>query len=163
LLNHLKKIRRKITFLLKWVIIIIFLMLISIVSFQIVARYFTSYSISRQSFSTEISGYLLVYLTFLGASLATERDEHMRIDFFVELLSKKIQRIFKYFTNLVYFLVCLVLFVQSIDSTIFSFKLGSFFDTLPIPVWIIYFVFPLAFILMMIFILIDSLIYIKEE
>lgn len=45
------------------------------------------------AWSEEISRYLMIWLTFLGATLAIEKKAHPRVEIFVELLPRRIKQV----------------------------------------------------------------------
>ncbi len=65
------------------------LALICIISFaNVIVRYLTNASFA---FTEEISIFLLVVMTFIGASAAFAKGEHIRISFFVDRLPRRLQ------------------------------------------------------------------------
>lgn len=66
--------------------------LICLISFaNVIARYFTNISFA---FTEEYSVFLLVFMTFVGASAGFAANEHIRITFFVNRVSRPVKQLF---------------------------------------------------------------------
>lgn len=65
---------------------LVLLVMVFIVFSNVLSRYFLNISIS---WSEEISRFMLVWLVFLGAALAYEKDEHLSLDILMRYLPKK--------------------------------------------------------------------------
>jgi len=163
MIRSLRNIKEKTGKILEWTLAFIFFSLIFVVGIQILSRFLPILFLSKQMFSTELTSYLLVYLTFFGAALATKRNEHLNISFLLESLSERSQLIIKYFNRLIYLLVAIVLGIISFNAMLCSVRLGTMCDTIPVPVWIIYAVFPLAFVLMTLFTFIDIILELNVD
>jgi TRAP-type C4-dicarboxylate transport system permease small subunit len=80
----------------------------------------------------------------------------MAISYFFEKFSITSQIFIKHLSNIIYLGVGIFLAAVSIKSASFSFMLGTMCDTIPVPVGVIYLAFPIAFILMTIFVLLQT-------
>jgi len=60
---------------------------LTIISFQVILRYFFS---SPLPWPEEVTTSLLVWITFLGGSIVTRREEHIKVTYFVEFLPKRV-------------------------------------------------------------------------
>jgi len=75
----------------------------------------------RNIFETGISWadpmlrYTVLWLAFIGASIATRENRHINIDVLTRLLSPKLKKIVSVLTNLFALSVCLILLKSSID------------------------------------------------
>lgn len=91
------------------IIIGILLAVMSIVIFmQVVFRYIVGSSLS---WSEEFGRYLLVYLSFLGASVAVKRNSHIGIEFIVKLLPRSVAKVTEWVAkvlSLIFFLIMIV-------------------------------------------------------
>jgi len=72
--------------------IIIFLFVILLTISQVVSRYFLKLPIA---FSEEVSRFLFIWISFLGAAMVMKDDEHIRLDIITEKLSPFGQLILK--------------------------------------------------------------------
>lgn len=59
--------------------------------------------------------YIVLWLAFIGASIATHEDRHINIDVLTRLLNLRLKRLSSIFTNTFALIVCLILFKASID------------------------------------------------
>ncbi len=96
-----------------WIVVILTLALSILMAVGVFYRYVLNNSIY---WSGEVSRYLLVYITFLGATVAYKRGAHVGIDILVERFSKPIR---KFISLLI--IVCFIVFWSII--LIKSFKL----------------------------------------
>jgi C4-dicarboxylate transporter DctQ subunit len=67
------------------------------ISYEVVLRYFFSRSLT---WVTPYSEFSLVYLTFLGAPLLLQRNEHVNLEFVVSLLAPKNQILLTVITSI---------------------------------------------------------------
>jgi TRAP-type C4-dicarboxylate transport system permease small subunit len=72
----------------------------------------------------QISGTLLLYITFLGAAWVLRREEHVAIDLLVAGRSPKVRRRFHVVSSILGALVCLVLTVAGTLEVIGSWQRG---------------------------------------
>ena len=70
------------------------------------------------TWSQEITLFLMVYLCFFAADVAFYRDNHIKVDFFVERMSDKKAKIFNAIIQAVIIIVLLMVFRYSINSVI---------------------------------------------
>lgn len=89
---------KKIKLALQWVCAFTLVMLVIVLTMQIINRNFFGKSFT---WAEELAGICMIYLTFLGSSLATLNNSNTRIDFFIRLLPDKGPKIM----NIVSFLV----------------------------------------------------------
>ena len=76
------------------------------ICYEVVLRYFL---FSPLTWVTEISEYILLYATFLGAPWALKKEAHVKVDIVLARLGFKTQRIVNMATSLIGIGVCLVL------------------------------------------------------
>lgn len=72
----------------------------------------------------QISGTLLLYITFLGAAWVLRREEHVTIDLLVTRLSPKVQRWMNVFNSILGALICLILTIYGTLEVINSWQRG---------------------------------------
>jgi len=90
----------------------------------------------------DVTRYILVYLTFLGASNILRTDDHIIIDVVIERLSPEIRRILNIVTSILGAIACLTVFLFSFATTWEHFRSGVLVvDPIEIPKYI-----PLAII-----------------
>jgi len=76
------------------------------ICYEVVVRYF---HLQPPTWVTEITEYLLLYITFLGAPWVLKEDGHVRVDIVIGRLAGKTQKAFDFATSLVGMLICGVL------------------------------------------------------
>ena len=76
------------------------------ICYEVVLRYFL---FSPLTWVTEISEYILLYATFLGAPWVLKREGHVKVDIILARLSAKNRKIMNIVTSIIGVGVCLVL------------------------------------------------------
>lgn len=121
----------------------ILVLLIAIIIFQdVIRRYILN---DPSSWSLDLCGFLLVYVVFLSISPTLESGNHVSVDLINEILSEKMQKIFK---NIVYLLIIvfgIVFFMKILNYTIniaASNRIST--SNIPIPLIYVYFIAPIG-------------------
>lgn len=125
-------------------VILILLGLTAVVTLQIIARVF----FEAFSWTEELSRYLLVWSTFLGASMGFKRGSHVAITFVVNLFSagpRKWLSILIHALALLFFLVGIVYGIQMIQQQVYQIS-----PAMGLSMRIVYLAIPLGFATMMI-------------
>lgn len=129
---------------------------------QVIFRYVFKESLS---WSEELARYLFIWLTFIGASIATREKTHINVAMFIDnIKSAKTKKIFVIFANLLSmaFLGVLTYYGFSIATQILQFKQVS--SSMPfLYVGIVYFAVPLGSLLMFLNLIEINLAVIKGE
>ena len=128
-----------------WLIKIILVLMVLTTALQIICRVF----FSALSWSEELTRYLLVWSTFLGAGCVFKTHGHISVLVFQNLLSPQIKKGIKVLVNL----LCLLLFGI---AAFYGFKYMSMqgnqlSSSLRIPMKYIYFSIPLGFSMMIVY------------
>lgn len=118
---------------------------------QVVSRMF-NYSIPG---TEELSRLLIVWLTFLGTSLAVHEKMNLSVNYFVKLVSEKIQ-------NIIYIIVSLLIITFFCILVFYGFKLtlgamSTSSSTLNLPMGLFYLAIPLSSLFSIFFMLINIL------
>ena len=96
------------------IICFIVISLTIILSILMAAGVFYRYVLNNSIYwAGEVSRYLLVYITFLGATIAYKRGAHVGIDIIVERLSKKVKVFFHYLITLTFIIFWLIILIKS--------------------------------------------------
>jgi TRAP-type C4-dicarboxylate transport system permease small subunit len=107
---------------------------IFLISFgNVVARYATSASFA---FTEEFSVFLLVFMTFVGASAAFATNEHIRITFFVERMPPVLRWLAEMVTLIATTLMFALILWYGAEVTFDEWKWGETSPGLGYPVWI---------------------------
>ena len=93
-----------------FIVIVLTLVLSILMAVGVFYRYVLNNSIY---WSGEVSRYLLVYITFLGATIAYKRGAHVGIDIIVERFSKKVRKIFHYVIHLTFIVFWIIILIKS--------------------------------------------------
>jgi TRAP-type transport system small permease protein len=117
---------------------LLFLIVIA-VSLSLVTRYFFFYPLN---FSDQLSKYLLIWLSFLGASLGVKYGSHIAIDMFIKNLSKANRKFILIVVDLLisFFLILLIYygFQFALSAKLFNdplvFGLNMMYPYLSVPV-----------------------------
>lgn len=96
----------------------------------------------------EFGRYILLYSTFIGAGIAIKSDEHPRMTAIIAILPEKIGYIVKIIGDLICAVILLVLDYYAWIQVINVFVRGTRTSTLPLPMWIVYAILPVAMIIM---------------
>lgn len=147
----LKKTTRWITKALELFCLISMLGLAAIVTLQIVSRWM---HISLP-WTEELARFLLVWLTFLGCTLAIYRKSHLSVNFLVEMMPKKLQKVCNLFTRLVMvvFFTLLVFYGFRLSAV----SMQNMSTSLNWPMGIVYAVLPFSALLADYYIILDML------
>ena len=89
--------------------------------------------------------HLVLWITFLGASLASKSSNHIRIDianrFFPEKLKPAVQAVVDFFSTA----ICAILAIASYRFLMTEKEFGTSFGMTEIPVWILELIIPIGF------------------
>ncbi|QZY53803.1 TRAP transporter small permease [Crassaminicella profunda] len=103
---------------------------------------------SSTSWAEELVKYLMIWITFIGASICVRRGAHVSIDFFYEYLSIKNKKIVAIIIHGIGFIFSCMMIFYGIKVINFIFNMGQVSPALQIPMWIPYLAIPLGFVLM---------------
>ena len=122
-----------------------------IISYEVFLRYV----INRPTiWAIDLSRYILVYATFMGAIRCLKKNEHIAIDIVISRVSPKVQVPLNIFSSILGGLACLILFVFSAVTTWDHFRRGlHVIDPIEIPKFIPLAIIPIgAFFLFLVFV-----------
>lgn len=129
----------------KYLSILLFLTMLSVLSIQIICRYFFSIAIP---WTEELSRWLYIYIVFIGASEAISRRDHIAIDIVPNRISKRANLILDVFIHGIFAVIAIIivhrgyLFAERMD------RLGSI--TMDVQMSALYAAIPLGFVLVFI-------------
>lgn len=149
MLRLLQRIEQGMDAVLQRVLFLGMIALIGVMTLQIVSRVF----FSATSWSEELARFLLVWMSFLGATLAYQRGRHIAVTFLVELMPPWAQRVCRAATALVgigFLLVLVVVGYQYMQMQ--SFQSSA---SLRIPMNYVYSVIPVSAAVMIWYALVD--------
>ncbi len=128
------------------VLIGIMLLIMSLLAFlQVITRYVFFYSII---WSEEVTRYLMVWLTFIGAALAICKQDHISIDMFTSFFQKKTGRNFKVVLNLIILIFSICGGYFGLLLIMKTYAMGQLTEATRVPMYLIYCVMEFSFLLM---------------
>lgn len=122
------------------------LLVTSIVLFvNVVLRYVFSAS---TSWAEELIRYLMIWITFIGGSVCVRKGAHIRMDFLLSMVPKRIGDIITRIVLLISAGFCAALFVYGCQLVSFTIELEQTSPAMEIPMWIPYLAIPIGSALM---------------
>ncbi len=117
----------------------ILIVLVAIMTISIVIQVFcrTLFSVSL-SWTEEISRFILVWVTYVGASLGVKRGAHIGVEAFTMILPKKVKQIVQYITLAFCIIFTTVVFKESLTILSTQFSTGQKSAAVQLPMWIPY-------------------------
>lgn len=119
----------------------IFAVALIVLAVNIFLRYFFK---SSTTWAEEAMRYIMIWITFFGASLCVESDLHVGIDIFVQMAPPLARKMLKLFAQMcgVFFSGYMVIF--GMQSVIFLVNSAQKSSVMLVPMWIVYFCMPLG-------------------
>ena len=112
------------------------------ICYEVVLRYFL---FSPLTWVTEISEYILLYATFLGAPWVLKKDAHVKVDIVIARLGFKTRKIVNLVTSLISIAVCLVLVWFGTQMSVDLFQRGiPVIKSLSVPKFLLVGIIPLG-------------------
>ncbi len=130
----------------------VFLVMVLVVFGQVVLRYLFDVSIP---WGAELSQYGMVWLCFLGAALAVKERDHMRVDYFINLLPRSFLPFIHVLLNIILFAFVVYLSYSSIPIT--RAFMQDITPGLGIPYGLVSLAMPVGGILMLLYLVTDSI------
>ena len=112
------------------------------ICYEVILRYFL---FSPPSWVTEVSEYILLYATFLGAPWVLKKDGHVKVDILLVRLGLKTQKIVNTATSMIGLGVCVILLWFGADTTIDLYQRGiPVIKSLSVPKYLLIGIIPLG-------------------
>jgi len=127
-----------------WFVVLLLLGLTAVVTLQIIARVF----FDAFSWTEELSRYLLVWSTFLGASMGFKRGAHVAITFVVDQFSGRLRQwvsILIHALSILFFVVGIIYGIQMIHQQVYQIS-----PAMGLSMRVVYLAIPLSFATMVI-------------
>lgn len=140
---HLEKFESIITQLTRYLLIIGMILMVIFVFYQVLSRYLIG---NTPFFIEEVSRGLLIWVSFLGASLALRQGKHIGVEFFVTRIPEKIRPYIQYLAILLVLIFLIFFLYASAKYSIRQMGLSS--ATLPISMFWFYLALPVGGLLM---------------
>lgn len=123
----------------KWLMLALTAAIFVIICFAVFSRYVLNYV---PSWSEEVPRYLLVWITYLGAALAVNYQEHISLDVFFNLLPERARLPARFFLNVLIGFVGLIMFLFGI-GLVRSFG-DDLMESIPVPNLPLYLAMPVS-------------------
>lgn len=118
---------------------ILFAAMVLVVFFNVVSRYYLDASLA---WSEEVARFMLVWLVFLGAVLAYQKDEHLGLDILVKQLPRRVGAAVGVATDLLVIFAIGLLIYGGYSMAVDSWEWEA--ATVPIPLGYIYVIIPVC-------------------
>ena len=125
---------------------------LTVIVFTQVFSRFISFSLPG---TEELARLLVIWLTFLGSSLAIHEKMHLGVRYFVSLASEKYQRFIDLFIHILMIIFFSIISVYGFKLTMAAMDTTS--STLQLPMGLYYAVIPVSFVFSIYFVVIDIL------
>jgi len=99
---------------------------------------------SGLSWLEEFSRYVFVFSTFLGASIAVETDQHPKMSAVIDLAPKKISLTLQVIGSLFCAVLSAVVAYYGYQQILRMIGNNAMASSLPVPMWVVYLIIPLA-------------------
>ena len=126
---------------------------------QVVSRYVFNFSIT---WAEEVSIFGMVWLAYFGSALAVTQRKHIRILLLPQMFSERVQKIVDIFSNIVFFVICVLLVYGTYNLTALAYDTGQVAAATRLPRWIIFAGMPIAFSLNAVRLVQDTMRCLKE-
>ncbi|HKL09823.1 MAG TPA: TRAP transporter small permease [Clostridia bacterium] len=113
---------------------------------QVIMRYVFN---NANAWSEELAKYTFVWLTMLGSAVAVRKCAHMKVDYFINMMPKKLVKVLNVITNALLILFFLVVIKYGFDLVGITFKQKS--AGMGMPMAYPYLALPIGGILMLMF------------
>ena len=115
------------------------------VALQVVCRYLLGAALT---WSEEFARYGLVWITFLGGSVAVKRGAHIGVEVLLNALSPKVRKMVQLFTLLCVLGFLLIATIKGGQLALFNMKQHS--PAMGVPMGVVYFAIPIGCLIMLI-------------
>ena len=128
------------------ILVVLFGIMILVITWQVFSRFVLN---SPSSFTEELSTYILIWISLLGATYAFRKKSHIGIDILTNKLSEPFDKFSKYiihFANILFF--SFVFVWGGLNLVMITLQLNQISASLKIKIGYIYFILPISGLLM---------------
>lgn len=130
----------------EWLLMAMLISMVLLVFLQVVARVMNI----SVGWSSELSRFLLIWITWLSAAYVIRTREHIRIMTLVEKFHPKVQKGIEVFVIICWFFFAIIMAVVGTEIVLNIKAMGQTSAALQWPTWIIYLILPIGGILIII-------------
>ena len=128
------------------ILVVLFGIMILVITWQVFSRFVLN---SPSSFTEELSTYILIWISLLGATYAFRKKSHIGIDILTNKLSEPFNKFSKYIIHFVNILFFSFVFVWGgLNLVMITLQLNQISASLQIKIGYIYFILPISGLLM---------------
>ena len=128
------------------ILVVLFGIMILVITWQVFSRFVLN---SPSSFTEELSTYILIWISLLGATYAFRKKSHIGIDILTNKLSEPFDKFSKYIIHFVNILFFSFVFVWGgLNLVMITLQLNQISASLQIKIGYIYFILPMSGLLM---------------
>lgn len=99
---------------------------------------------ANTTWAQEFIRYVMVWITFIGASVCFQKGMHLGVDFVMDLLKGKAKKGLQLFINIASIVFMGILIKYSLDLVLFTKDTGQITPSLQIPLYYIYLAIPIG-------------------
>lgn len=132
--------------------ILMFIGMVVLCMVQVFCRYVLKVSLS---FTEELARFLFIWVTFLGTAMACRKNQHVRMELFLDSIPVKVARILKVFGTIASVLVYLIMIGSGV--VVISKTMSQTSAALNLPMGVVYAAVPVCGFLMLVFMMEGSL------
>jgi len=129
----------------EYIVVILLAVMTAVVFWQVVCRFVLKVSLP---WSEELSRYILVWASFLGASIGVKRGAHIGVEALVMVLPKSVKTIVRYLGVIISVIFCVVVFNGSLGIIQKQIVNHQVSPAMQIPMWWAYAALPAGAFLM---------------
>ena len=142
----MKALTQLIDSILEKILVVLFGIMILVITWQVFSRFVLN---SPSSFTEELSTYILIWISLLGATYAFRKKSHIGIDILTNKLSEPFDKFSKYIIHFVNILFFSFVFVWGgLNLVMITLQLNQISASLQIKIGYIYFILPISGLLM---------------
>ena len=129
----------------EFIVVPIVAVMTAVIVLQVFFRYVLKGSLP---WSEELARYLMIWVTFVGASIGVKRGAHIGVEVLVMSLPKNVQTIVKYVGGVITIIFCVVVFYASLSILQRQIISNQISPAMRIPMWWAYSAIPAGTLLM---------------
>jgi len=131
----------------EWVLMLTLTVIVLLVFLQVLSRYVFNNSIG---WSSELSRYLLIWITWVSASYVIRTGEHIRVTTIINMFKPSVQKVIEVFVIICWAIFALVMAIEGTKVVLNIKLMNQTTSTLGLPMWIVYLAIPVGGSLMII-------------
>jgi C4-dicarboxylate transporter, DctQ subunit len=115
--------------------------MVALILAQVIGRYILQ---SAPSWTEEMARYIHIFQVWLGASYAVKKQQHIRVEAFLNLFSGTVRKCIETIGTIIWFLLALFLAIFGTQLVLYSLQNGQLTPAMQIPMWIPFLAIPLG-------------------